>query len=82
MAVDLDNLFNRVGLEEGRRDALLDAEDDTLGGGDADGGGAELDGFQRVFDLEEAALGGEGAGRVRSESPDRAIGLDVLDTPV
>ncbi len=25
------------------------------------GCGAELDGFKRVFDLEEAALGGEGA---------------------
>lgn len=29
-----------------------------------DGGRAELDGFEGVLDLEEAALGGEGAGGV------------------
>jgi hypothetical protein len=60
VAVDLDNLLDRGGLEEGRGDALLDAEDDTLGGSDADSGGAELDGLEGVFDLEEAAFGGEG----------------------
>ena len=32
------------------------------GGAYADGGGAEFDGFEGVFDLEEAAFGGEGAG--------------------
>jgi len=61
VAVDLDNLLDRRGLEQGRRDALLDAEDDALGGGDADGGAAELDGLERVLDLEEAAFGREGA---------------------
>jgi hypothetical protein len=58
--VDFDDLFDGGGLEEGRGDALLDAEDDALRGGDADGSGAELDGFEGVFDLEEAAFGGEG----------------------
>lgn len=60
VAIDLDNLLNGGGLEEGRGHALLDAEDDTFGGGDANGGGAELDGFKRVFDLEQAAFGGKG----------------------
>lgn len=61
VAVDLDNLLDRRGLEEGRRDALLDAENHALGCGDADCCAAELDGFERVLDLEEAAFGGEGA---------------------
>lgn len=60
MAVDLDNLFDGRRLKERRRDALLDAEDDAVRRGDADGGGAELDGLERVLDLEEAAFGGEG----------------------
>lgn len=60
VAVNLDNLLDRRRLEEGRGDALLDAEDDALGGGDADSRGAELDGLEGVFDLEETAFGGEG----------------------
>lgn len=60
MAVDLDNLLNGGGLEEGGGDSLLDAEDNTLGCGYADGRGAELDGLERVFDLEETTFGGEG----------------------
>lgn len=60
MAVNLDNLLDRGRLEEGGGDALLDAEDDTLRGGDANGRGAELDGLEGVFDLEETAFGGEG----------------------
>lgn len=60
VAVDLDNLFDGGGLEKGRCHALLDAEDHALGCGDADGRGAQLDGFERVFDLEETAFGGEG----------------------
>lgn len=60
VAVDLDDLLDGGGFEEGGGDALLDAEDDALGGGDADGRGAELDGLEGVFDLEEAAFGGEG----------------------
>jgi hypothetical protein len=60
VAVNLDNLLDRRRLEQGRRDALLDAEDDALGRGDADGCAAELDGLEGVFDLEEAAFGGEG----------------------
>lgn len=61
VAVDLDNLLDGRGLEQGRGHALLDAENDALRGGDADGGGAELDGLEGVLDLEEAAFGGEGA---------------------
>lgn len=38
VAVDLDDLLDGGGLEEGGGDALFDAEDDTGGGGDADGG--------------------------------------------
>jgi hypothetical protein len=60
VAVDLDNLLDGGSLEEGRGNALLDTEDDTLGGGHADGRGAKLNGLERVFDLEETAFGGEG----------------------
>jgi hypothetical protein len=65
--VDLDNLLDRRRLEQGRRDALLDAQDDALGRGHADGRAAELDSLERVFDLEEAAFGGEGAACVGQE---------------
>lgn len=58
--VDLDNLLDGRGLEEGGGHALLDAEDHALVGRDADRGGAELDRFEGVLDLEEAAFGGEG----------------------
>ena len=61
VAVDLDNFLYGRGLEEGGGDALLDAEDDAAAGCDPDGGGSELDGFEGVFDLEEAAFWGEGA---------------------
>ena len=61
VAVDLDDLLDGGGLEEGRRHSLLDAQDNTLRCGDADGGAAKLDGFEGVLDLEEAAFGGEGA---------------------
>lgn len=37
VAVDLDNLLDRRRLQERRRHALLDAQHDTLGRGDADG---------------------------------------------
>lgn len=67
MAVDLDNLLDGGGLQEGGRDALLDAEDDAAAGCDADGGGSELDGFERVFDLEEATFWREGAAGVLAE---------------
>lgn len=60
VAVDLDNLLDGRGLEQGGGDALLDAEDDALVGGDADGRAAQLDGLEGVLNLEEAALGGEG----------------------
>lgn len=59
VAVDLDDLLDGRGLEQGGGDALLDAEDDALRGGDADGRGPELDRLEGVFDLEETAFGGE-----------------------
>ena len=61
VAVDLDDLLNGGGLEECGGDALLDAEDDAAAGCDADGGGSELDGFEGVFNLKEAAFWGERA---------------------
>lgn len=62
VAVDLDNLLDGADLHQRGRDALLDAEDDALGRRYTDGGAAELDGLEGVFDLEETAFGGEGAG--------------------
>lgn len=59
--VDFDNLLHGGGLEQGGGHALLDTQDDALGCGNADGGTAELDGFEGVLDLEEAAFRGEGA---------------------
>lgn len=64
VAVDFDNLFDGRGLEEGGGYTFLDAEDDAAAGCDADCGTAQLDCFEGVFDLEEAAFGGEGAGLV------------------
>ena len=84
VGVDFDNLFDGRGLEEGGGDALFDAEEDAMGGGDllesgllggfgvgrrkhlayADGCGAEFDCFEGVFDLEETAFWGEGAGEM------------------
>jgi hypothetical protein len=46
VAVNLDDLFDRGGFQEGRSNTFLDAEDDTAAGCDADGGGAELDGLE------------------------------------
>ena len=60
VAIDLDDLLDGGGLEEGGGDTLLDTEDNTFRGGDADGSRAELDGFKGVFDLEETTFGGEG----------------------
>jgi hypothetical protein len=61
MAVNLDNLLDRRRFEQRRGYALLDTQDDALRGGDADGGGAELDCLKGVFDLEETPFRGEGA---------------------
>lgn len=60
MCVDFHDLFDRVVFEQGGLDALLYAEDYAFVGFDADGGRAELDGFDCVFYLEEATFGGEG----------------------
>lgn len=61
VAVDFDYFLDGGGFEEGGGDAFFDTEDDAGGGGDADCGGPEFDRFEGVFDLEEAAFGGEGA---------------------
>lgn len=61
VAVYLDDLFDGGGFEEGGGHALFDAEDHAFGCGHADCGTAQLDGFEGVFDLEEAAFGREGA---------------------
>ena len=61
MSIDFDNLLYGGGFEKRAGDALFNTQDDSRGCGNADGGAAELDGFERVFDLEEAAFGGEGA---------------------
>lgn len=60
VSVNFDNLFNGRGLEEGGCHALFDTEHDTFVGRNADCSGAELDGFERVLDLEETAFWGEG----------------------
>lgn len=63
VAVDLDNLLDRRRLQQGRGHPLLHAQHDALRRRHADGCAAQLDGLERVFDLEEAAFGGEGATR-------------------
>lgn len=60
--VDLNNLLHGACLQKCARHSLLHAEYDTLASLDSDGCAAELDGFKGVFDLEETALGREGAG--------------------
>ena len=60
VAVDLDDLLHRRRLEQRRRHALLHAQHHALGRRHPDGRAAQLDGLERVLDLEEAALGGEG----------------------
>lgn len=72
--VDLDNLLYAVRLEERRRHALLDPQHDALAGRHADGRRAQLDGFERVLNLEEAPFWGEGAGgRVRGAMVSRRL---------
>ena len=52
MLVHLHDLLNGGGLHEGGSDALLDREHNALGGHHADGRRAELDGLDRIFDLQ------------------------------
>lgn len=48
--------------------------------------GTELDGFERVFDLEETAFGGEGAGGIDCKLAGDLVGIEsdgcLLDTAV
>lgn len=41
---------------------LFDAEDDAVAASEAEGRAGVFDGFGGVFDLEDAAVGGEGGG--------------------
>lgn len=50
MRINLHNLLDRVRVEQRGLSPLLDGQDDALRGLDPDGGGAELDGFDGVFD--------------------------------
>lgn len=45
VTVDFHDLFDGAGFEERGLDAFLDGEDDAFGGADADGGRAELRGY-------------------------------------
>ena len=46
-------------MQWGERSSYLESYEHAMGlGGEADGGGTLLDCFQRIFDLEDAALGG------------------------
>lgn len=83
VAVDLDDLLDGRGLEQGGGDALLDPEDDTLVGGDADSCAAKLDGLEGVLDLEETAFGGEGVDTpVCEEAKSVSWGVFIYDGQV
>jgi hypothetical protein len=56
MTVDFNNLLDRGGFEEGRRNTLFYAQDDSATRGYTDGRRTKLDRFQRVFDLEETTF--------------------------
>ena len=49
----LNDLLDGVRFHEGRRDALLDGDDDPVGGLNPDGGRAKLDRFDGVLNLVE-----------------------------
>jgi hypothetical protein len=54
--VNLHNLLHGACLQQCACHSLLHAEYDALARLDSDGRAAELDGFERVFDLEETAF--------------------------
>jgi hypothetical protein len=56
MTVDFNNLLDRGGFKEGRRNTLLYAQDDSTTCGYADGRRTKLDRLERVFNLEEATF--------------------------
>lgn len=62
--VNLHNLLHGACLQQCARHSLLHTKYDALASLDSDGCAAELDGFERVFDLEETAFGREGARRL------------------
>lgn len=59
--VDLNNLLHGACFKKRARHSLLHAKDYTLAGLDTDSCAAELDGLERVLDLEETAFRREGA---------------------
>lgn len=65
VAVNLHDLLDGLGDEEGGGEALFDGEDDAFFGTDADGGGAELDGLEENVVLVATHMcmnkGGDGA---------------------
>ena len=58
VTVDFHDFFDGTGFEEGRLDAFLDGEDDAFGGADADGGRAELRGWNISAGRSEGGIGG------------------------
>ena len=55
--INLNNLLHGACLQKCARHSLFHTKDNTLASLDSDGCAAELDGFEGVFDLEEAAFG-------------------------
>jgi hypothetical protein len=83
--VDLNNLLHGARLQKRAGHSLLHTEDNALTGLDSDGCAAKLDGFERVFDLEETAFGREGARKVlerRRRSRSIECGRYILDATI
>lgn len=80
--VNLNNLLHGAGLQKCARHSLLNTKYDALAGLDSDRCAAKFDGFEGVFDLEEAAFGREGA-RMRLERGSGSVWwLYVLDAAI
>jgi hypothetical protein len=56
MTVDFNNLLDRGGFEERRRNTLLYAQDDSTPRGYTDGRRTKLDRLERVFNLEQTTF--------------------------
>ena len=57
VTINLHNLLNAGRLEERRVQTLLDSQNYTLGGFDADGSSSQFDGLDSIFHLKQTALG-------------------------
>ena len=80
--VNLYNLLHGARLQQCARHSLLHTKDNTLASLDSDGGAAEFDGLERVFDLEETAFGREGAKRLLERREWDSGGGCILDTTI